>query len=102
MTALEMSGVSLTVVKVSDPAVLARIDHPTTAPAWTIAPVLEEHTGIDEICMHKFLYLSLCIYMYYMYLYINIYFYIYTYLCIYIYICKYVYIYIYMHIYIYK
>ena len=40
VTALDMSGVSLSIMRVADPVVLSRIDAVTTAPAWTASSVL--------------------------------------------------------------
>jgi triose/dihydroxyacetone kinase / FAD-AMP lyase (cyclizing) len=59
VTALDMNGVSLSLLKVSDAALLSRVDFPTTAPAWVASPVLCGENGLqpasipyDESVLH--------------------------------------------------
>ena len=60
VTALDMAGISLSIIKVTDMTVLSRIDSLTTAPAWTASPVLCSETGLeassipyDETALHS-------------------------------------------------
>jgi dihydroxyacetone kinase len=51
MTALEMAGVSLSLFKIKDDAVLARVDAATTAPAWNASPAITDTTGDEAQCI---------------------------------------------------
>ena len=51
VTALDMTGVSLSILRVADPTVLARIDAATSAPAWVASSVLEKENGSVSDCI---------------------------------------------------
>ena len=60
VTALDMTGISLSLMRVADATVLSRIDSITTAPAWTASPVLCSDNGLetasipyDESALHS-------------------------------------------------
>ena len=60
VTALDMAGISLSIIKVTDSTVLSRIDSFTAAPAWTASPVLCKANGMeassipyDETVLHS-------------------------------------------------
>lgn len=45
VTALDMTGVSLTILRVSDRDVLERLDAPTAAPAWVASSILDNENN---------------------------------------------------------
>ena len=51
VTALDMTGVSLSILRVSDPTVLARIDAATSAPAWVASSVLDKENASVSDCI---------------------------------------------------
>ena len=51
VTALDMTGVSLSILRVADPTVLARIDAATSAPAWVASSVLDKENASAADCI---------------------------------------------------
>lgn len=51
VTALDMTGVSLSILRVESPAVLARIDAATSAPAWVASSVLDKENASASDCI---------------------------------------------------
>lgn len=51
MTSLEMAGASITIMKLDDPVRLARLDAPTSAPAWLPAEVRVPGQAVSEVPM---------------------------------------------------
>ena len=51
VTALDMTGVSLSILRVADPTVLARIDAATSAPAWVASSVLDKENALASDCI---------------------------------------------------